>query len=512
MTIVRPLTGLTALALALALGIVPATRAAQAQATPDNFIVAVAEEPDTLDLTSTSHAPGGRITLENITEGLWRTTTDGEVVPGLASFEASPDGMMITFHLRQDVVFHSGDPFTAEDVVFSHERMTERAPQYARRARNVDHLEIVDPYTVRMVFSRPDAGLLPARGFSIASKAYFDRVGEEEFTRHPVGTGPYEFVSYTPGSNMVLRRFDGYWGDAVQVENATFRFVREASTRLAQLQTGEVGMTMDVPYTDVESLRSAGFGLEFLNAHPTVGIQFQTTNPDVPWHDPRVRQAFAYAIDREAIIGGLLQGVPAVSEAVTEGELGYDPALEFRAYDPAHARQLLADAGYPNGFDMPFYIWGGAFAGLRETAEAVVLYLQQVGINADVQTLEASQFLGMLREVSGSEDGVYVGISAMPWANQSDPIEALTVAFYGRSPFAPYRNADVDTLIAQANTLLDPAERGPVLQQIFALMYEDAALVPLWNFVAVYAQAEGVEFTPTQRWFPVVQLRDVSFD
>lgn len=498
----------TASALALALG----GAAALAQASADNFIVAIAEEPDTLDLTSTAHAPGARVSMENVTEALWRTNTDGEVVSGLASFELAEDGMSILFHLRQGVMFHSGDEFTAEDVVFSHERMTERAPQHMRRARNVDRIEIIDRYTVRFVFNRPDAGMLPARGYSIASRAYFERVGEDQFVRHPVGTGPYEFVSYTPGTSLVLRRFADYWGDAPQVENATFRFVREASTRVSQLQTGEVGMTMDVPYNDVAGLEGAGFGTAFLAAHPTVGIQFHNTNPDVPWHDPRVRRAIAHAIDRQAIIDGLLQGVPELSETVTEGELGYDPAIEVNAYDPGRARALLAEAGYPNGFDMPFYIWGGAFAGLRETAEAVILYLSQVGINAQAQTLEASPFLTMLREVSGTPDARYVGISAMPWANQSDPTEALTIAFYSRSPFAPYRNPELDTLIAQAGSLIDPAPRGEVLRQAFGLMHADTAIVPLWNFVAVYAMAEGVGFTPTQKWFPVVQLRDVTFD
>ncbi|WP_370206316.1 ABC transporter substrate-binding protein [Pararhodobacter marinus] len=483
-----------------------------AQTTPDNFIVAIAEEPDTLDLTSTGHAPGTRISMENVTEALWRTNTDGEVVPGLASFELAEDGMSILFHLREGVKFHSGDEFTADDVVFSHERMTERAPQHMRRARNLDRIEVIDRYTVRFVFNTPDAGMLPARGYSIASRAYFERVGEEEFVRHPVGTGPYEFVSYTPGTSMQLRRFADYWGDAPEVENATFRFVREATTRVSQLQTGEVGMTMDVPYPDVANLQSAGFNTAFLAAHPTVGIQFHNTNPDVPWHDSRVRRAIAHAIDRQAIIDGLLQGVPEVSETVTEGELGYDPDLEYNAYDPARARALLAEAGYPDGFDMPFYIWGGAFAGMRETAEAVVLYLQQIGINAQAQTLDASPFLTMLREVSGTTDAEYVGISAMPWANQSDPTEALSIAFYSRSPFAPYRNPEVDAFIAEAASLIDPEPRDAALREAFRIMHEDTAIVPLWNFVAVYAMADGVDFTPTQNWFPVVQLRDVTFD
>ena len=483
-----------------------------AQATPDNFIVAVSEEPDTLDMTATGHAPGARVSLENISEGLWTTTTDGELKSSVADWEIAEDGLEITFRIKEGVTFHSGDPLTAADVIFSHNRMLEKAPQYARRARALESVEALDDMTVRFKFHTPDAGMLPSRSLSIVSEAYFNRVGEEEFMRHPVGTGPYEFVSYTPGTELVLKRYEGYYGDKPQVENATLRYVREPATRVAQLRAGEVGMVMDIPYTDVAGLESDGFHMEYLAAHPTIAIQFQNGNPDVPWADARVRQAMAHAVDRQGIIEGLLAGVPDVTETVAENELGYDPSVEAYAYDPEKARALLAEAGYPDGFTLPLDVWGGAFAGLKETAEAAALYLREVGIDAQLQTLDASQFLGKIREVAGNPEGVFVGISAVPYANQSDPIEALNVAYTSRSPFSPFRNDELDGYIAEASGLLDPEARGEVLAKAFGLMHDEAAVVPLWNFVAVYAMDEGVRFTPTQRFFPVVMFKDVTFN
>ncbi len=483
-----------------------------AQATPDNFIVAVAEEPDTLDMTATAHAPGARVSLENITEGLWTTTTDGELKSSVADWEVSDDGLEITFTIKEGITFHSGDALTAADVIFSHDRMLEKAPQYARRARDLESIEAVDDMTVRFNFHKPDAGMLPSRSLSIASKAYFDRVGEEEFMRHPVGTGPYEFVSYTPGTQLVLKRYEDYYGDLPEVENATLRYVREPATRVAQLRAGEVGMVMDIPYPDVAGLEADGFEMEYLSAHPTIAIQFQNQNPGVPWADARVRKAMAHAVDRQAIIEGLLAGVPKMTPTVAENELGYDPGVEPYAYDPAKARELLVEAGYPDGFKLPLDVWGGAFAGLRETAEAAVLYLRQVGIEAEVQTLDASQFLGKIREVAGKPEGVFVGISAVPYANQSDPIEALNVAYTSRSPFSPFRDDTLDAYIAEANSLLDPEERGKVLKKAFGVMHDQVALVPLWNFVAVYAMEEGVDFTSTKHFFPVVMFKDVTFE
>lgn len=511
MTAIKPLSGLTTLALATALCTSLAT-AAFAQATPDNFIVAVAEEPDTLDLTSTGHAPGARVTLENITEGLWRTAPDGTIEAGLAEIETSADGREITFRLREGVVFHSGDPLTADDVVFSHERMNERAAQYARRAMNIASVEALDPLTVKVTFSTPDAGFLPARGFAVVSKAYFDRVGEEEFVRHPVGTGPYEFVKYTPGTSLELKRFADYWGDAPEVENVTFRFVREGATRVSQLMAGEVGMILDMPYPDVPRVTEAGFGIDLLPAHPTVAIQFHNQNPDVPWADPRVREAMAYAVDREAIARDLLQGVPDVTEAVAEGELGYDPDIAFRAYDPARAKELLAEAGYPDGVDIPLYVWGGGMAGLRETAEAVAIYLGQAGFNLSVETLEPSKFLETVRNVSGDPAAEFIGLSALPWANQSDPTEALAVAFHSRVPFSPFRSAEVDALIDAARAEVNPENRDPLIRDAYRQLYDDVAIVPLWNFQAVYATAPGVDFTPTAQFFPIVTLRHVTFE
>lgn len=508
MTGLKPLLGVAAFALSTAL----AANGALAQATPDNFIIAIAEEPDTLDLTSTGHAPAARVSLENITEGLWRTAPDGSLEAGLAEIETSPDGREIIFRLREGVTFHSGDPLTAADVVFSHERMNERAAQYARRAMNIASVEALDDLTVKVTFSTPDAGFLPARGFSVVSKAYFDRVGEEQFVRHPVGTGPYEFANYTPGTSLELKRFDGYWGDAPEAENVTFRFVREGATRVSQLLAGEVGMILDMPYPDVPRVREAGFGIDLLAAHPTVAIQFHNQNPDTPWHDVRVRQAMAHAVDRLSIARDLLQGVPDVTEAVAEGELGYDPDIALREYDPAKSRALLAEAGYPNGVDVPLYVWGGGMAGLRETAEAVSIYLQQAGFNLSVETLEPSKFLETVRNVSSDPAAEFIGLSALPWANQSDPTEALGVAFHSRVPFSPFRSAEVDALIDLARAEVDPVKRDPLIRDAYRQLYEDVAIVPLWNFQAVYATAEGVDFTPTQQFFPIVTLRHVTFE
>ena len=293
------------------------------------------------------------------------------------------------------------------------------------------------------------------------------------------------------------------------------REIADVQTQIAELLAGGIDITADISADHVDQIGGVpGFTALQAGTMRTGYIGFDAAGRGN--HEPvtklKVRQAMAHAVDRQAIIDGLLAGVPEVTETVAENELGYDPSIEPYAYDPDKARALLAEAGYPDGFTLPLDVWGGAFAGLKETAEATALYLREVGIDAEIQTLDAGQFLGKIREVAGNPEGVFVGISAVPYANQSDPIEALNVAYTSRSPFSPFRNETLDGYIAEANALLDPEARGEVLAQAFGLMHDEAALVPLWNFVAVYAMDEAVNFTPTKRFFPVVMFKDVTFD
>lgn len=337
---------------------------AAAGATDEGLRIAINADPDVLDMTQSTNPPQGLATLTNVYEGLWSFDAAGKKIPGLVeTYESSPDGKVLTLHLRHGVKFQSGDSFTSADVLWSHQRQLKKAPFYAGFVRFVDHMAAPDLYTVQVYFKQVDALYLEVPAMIVASKGYYERVGEAEFAKHPVGTGPYKIVDYKPAQSLDLEAFDGYWGKAPQIKRAHFVFVGDDNTRVAKLQAGEVDMIMATPYSAYDQLKAAGFNEVKLPVHPTQSVQFQFTNTHTPWHDVRTRQAMAYAIDKDAIVKGLLHGVPTDYPRLMPDEVGYDPNLMDYKYDPAKARRLAADAGYPNGFNMPLYYSSGVYLG-----------------------------------------------------------------------------------------------------------------------------------------------------
>ncbi|MGH7227002.1 MAG: ABC transporter substrate-binding protein, partial [Gemmataceae bacterium] len=339
--------------------------------------IAMNADPDVLDMTLSTNPPQGYATLQNVYDQLDETGVNGQVVPALAtSWDVKDGGKVIVFHLRHGVKFQSGDPFTAEDVVWSEQRLVKKTWWYAIFARFVKKVMAEGPYTVKFVFSKPDAEFIPVHALIVGSKRYFDRVGEKEFEKHPVGTGPYKIVDYKPAQYLDLSTWKGYWGKEPQIKYARFVFIKDANTRVAALQSDEVDMIMATPYTSYATLKKAGFTEVKLPCHPTQSIQMQFDNTKTPWHNLKIREAMAYAIDKKAIVKGLLHGVPYYYPRLMPDELGYDPHLNRYSYNPAKARELEKEAGYPHGFTMPLYYSSGVYFGTEETATAVALYLK----------------------------------------------------------------------------------------------------------------------------------------
>ena len=501
----RRIRGAITLVLALA-----ATVPAWAETDRETLSVVTNAEPVSLDLTSTRDPPATLTTMINVTEALWDKTLDGQPAPGLASWESSADGMEITFHLRRNVKFQSGDAFTAKDVVFSFERAASKAIMAGRHFRFIDHVRAVDDETVEVSFKAPDVAFLPWNGVFIASKAYYDRVGEEAFVRHPVGTGPYAVTDYASGQYLQLKAFDGYWGQKPQVRSARFTFVKDDNTRVAKLRAGEADIIMNTPYSAAAELKALGYRLRNLASYPTVSLQFQLANTGTPWSDARVRLAIAEAIDADAMVKSLFFGQPNRYPGLTPGEIGYDPTLKPYPYDAAGAKKLLAEAGYPGGFRMPLYYPTGAFYGAQETADTVVLYLNAVGIDVQAQALDITQFMGNLMKVRHDATARYVAVAAMPMASMADPTEALTGAYYSKSPFTLSDAPPLDLLIDAALNDLDKAQRAKDIGAAIRLIHDQVYTIPLWDTVAVYAMKSSVDYEPTERSFPVLRLRNVS--
>jgi peptide/nickel transport system substrate-binding protein len=483
--------------------------ASRAQA-PKVFTIATSAEPDSIDITRGIFPPINYVVLRNVYEALWGYNNDGSVKQTVATWDISPDHKTITFHLKHGVHFQSGDELTAEDVVYGFDRLVKLTPPFMRHAKLVQSMQALDKYTVRVTFKKPDVTYFNGVSLFPADKAYHDRVGEQYFADHPDGIGPYKFVDYKRGQYIDLQAFPGYYGKQPAIKNVRFVFVKDNQTRVAMLEAGEVDMIMDTPFTAVAKLKSEGFRVVALPANPTVSIEFDMLNKHQPWADIRVREAIAHAVDAEAIIKGLFNGVPERYPRLAPGEAGFDPGLKNYSYDPALAKKLLAEAGYPDGFKMPLYYTGGFFYGFQQTTEAVVLYLKQVGIECEVHELEGPKGFAFVANVSRHPEIPFVAISGMPIANSGLPsLEALYLSFYPSSPFVLYHYPNIIEGINQAQAELDPAKRAADIKRMNKFLYDQYASITLWDGMSVFAMKKNVHYQPIEHRMPFLVMENV---
>ena len=315
--------------------------------------------------------------------------------PSLAeSWTVSPDQRVYEFKLRAGLKFHNGDPFTAEDVKFSFERY--KWPQYHRD--KFQQVEIVDPYRVRIHLVQPWPDFMTFYGTMttaagwIVPKKYIEKVGDEGFRKHPIGLGPYKFVSYTPGIELVMEAVEGYWRKVPHVKRLVFKTVPDPTTRLAMLKKGEVDVAYDLEGDLGEDLkRDPKLRVAFSGGIGITALSFLSSqwDPKSPWHDQRVRLAASYAIDRQAISEAETLGASIPTGSLSPREFEFALPIEPDPYDPIKAKQLLAEAGYPNGFDAgDFYPAPPFFA----RGEMVANYLGAVGIKVQMRTMERAAF------------------------------------------------------------------------------------------------------------------------
>jgi peptide/nickel transport system substrate-binding protein len=487
----------------------------QPAATPAKKIsIAVGMEPITID-PSLIGAGGDNVVVENWGEFLISKSPSGELKPGLAtSWKMSPDAKEIEFTLRRGVRFHSGDSLTAKDVEFTFDRAQTKNPVARTRLKSMDRLEILDDYHFKIHFKSVDVTFIPNRAaVMILSKNYYNRVGEETFVKQPVSTAPYKVVRYIPGQYVDLERFEDYWGEKPPIKEARLLFVAEDTTRLAKLKAEEVDFINSVPWPLVgEVENSPNFKLIKLAVnHPTRGIAFSTLNPKMPWHDRRVRLAMAYAIDWQSIIKNLLRGIPNHHPWLAPHELGYDPSIKPYPYDPKKARELLAEAGYPNGFEFKFY-WQitGRVPMSAEICEAIASYFEAVGIKTKLVGVEIAK-LYELERAGKKPDSDYISYFSRGLSGSPDPAYYLNLYFTRDGAFSTYYNPEIEKLAAEAVAEANDAKRAELIKKAVRILREDVPCIPIFNNVSVFAMKKNVDFTPTQKHgMDLVLVKDMN--
>ena len=317
------------------------------------------------------------------------------MAPALAeSWSMSPDGLVYEFVLRKGVKFHNGETVTAEDVKFSLERYRGAASRSLRDT--VAAVETPDPGRVRIRLKRPWPDFmtfyLGATGAAwIVPKKYVEQVGDEGFKKAPVGAGPYKFVSFTPGVELVLEAFDQYWRKAPNVKRVVLRSIPDETTRLAALKRGEVDIAYNLRGEMAQEIRrTPGLTLKPNVGQATHWVYFADQwDRKSPWHDRRVRLAANHAIDRAAINQADALGFAKLTFSIIPSSFEFYWQPPSYAYDPARARQLLTEAGYPNGFDSGDYFCDAAIASI---GEPVVNYLNTAGIRVKLRPVERAAY------------------------------------------------------------------------------------------------------------------------
>ncbi len=480
----------------------------------DTLVVGLNQDAITLD--PANHRD--RVTetvIRNMYDGLLTRTTGMELEAELAESWEQLSTTEWIFHIRQDVKWHDGEPFTAEDVKFTIDRLVkegmingETSPRKSLLG-SVTGAELVDEYTVKLILDSPMPHLLAFLPFQeMVAKHYVEEVGDDYLAEHPMGTGPFKFVRWDKGSQIVMERFDDYYGGApgiapvspAQITTVIFKVIPETSSRIAALQAGEVDIITDIP-ADLIGQIEADANSEVAMCNGTRSYFIGMNVNAAPFDDVRVRQAMNYAINMSQIVevmySGLATRIPTI---LSPNAIGYADLAPY-PYDPTKAKDLLEQAGYTGGFSVVIDVEDFQ----RDVAEAYAQMLREVGIDASVQVWEWGV---LLPELLAGKRAMWL----QDWGNGSMDPMGIFIPKLGageRGNYTGYSNKVLDLLFSLSTITLDSQERLHCFIEGQKIVYEECPMV--WGYVTqeIYGKAKRV-----QNWSPSpdgrINLHDVS--
>ncbi len=488
----------------------------------EKLTIGLASEPTSLDPHFHNLGPNNAMSV-HIFDRLIAQDEKQRLSPGLAVSWEPIDELTWEFKLREGVKFHDGSDFTADDVVCTMARAPDVPNSPSGYGTYLKGKEVVkiDDYTVHFKTAAP----YPLMGNDISTIPVISELGCEATTEDfnagtaTIGTGPFKFQSYTPGESIVLVRNDDYWGDAPIWSEVEFRPITSGPSRVASLLAGDVDMISGVPTTDITTLQgndgiqlSQGVSNRVIYLHMD---QFREDSPFVkangggdiknPLMDVRVRKAISMAINRDAIVERVMEGValPA-GQLLPEGFFGVSDNLDVVAYDPDGAKALLAEAGYPDGFEMTIHGPNDRYINDAKIAEAIAQMLTRVGIKTAVETMPRSVYFG--RASKGSPEGlpefsfILVGWGAGS-GEASSPLKSLIHthdkdAGFGSSNRGRHSDAETDALIEEALRTVDDAKRQELLAAATERAIENVAIIPTHFQVNTWAAKKGLSYIP----------------
>ncbi len=433
--------------------------------------------------------------LPSIYETLIARDNRGRLLPGLAeSWSVSRGGEAWQFRLRDQVRFHNGEQLTASAAVFSLQRFLDKAKRqrWGTPWQVIQDVKIVNDDLLRVHLSHPTSSLLDllATGGAIVSPSHF-KSGERFAVKHPVGTGPFKLNGIESETSFAAVAFRDYWGGVPPIDEVNFLAVPDHATRMAILLSGRANIATDLLPEDVQALK--GRGIQVAES-PGLRSMFITCNTfsGGPLADVRVRLAMAHAIDVDSLVQQLWQGF--ATKIVTPAPATvFKPHVDTRFnYDPGKAKRLLAEAGYPNGFNVELNVLLGWFSRASTVAEFIAAELAQVGIDIDIRIHgDWSSFRKLYQEGNRPLMALF-----SLRGHGFDPYLYFNLPLSSESQFSSYKNSDVDRLIQHATETADPKVLDTVYNEITSIIHKDAPIIPLFQIHNLYGVAVDIPWSP----------------
>lgn len=480
----------------------------------NTLIVGVTQDVETLD-PANHRSRITETTIRNMYDGLVTRTSGMEVVPELAVSWEQVSTTEWIFYLQKDVKWHDGEKFTAEDVKFTIDRLVKEGMINGMTSPRkslldpVNGAEVIDTYTVKLTLDAPMPHLLAFLPFQeMVAKHYVEEFGDDYLAENAMGTGPFEFVRWDKGTQVIMKRFDDYYGGSpdippvgsAQVETLIFKVIPELSSRIAALQAGEVDIITEVS-ADLMGQIESDPNLEIVTCNGTRSYMLGMNCVTGEFADKRVRQAMNYAIDMEQIVAALYSGLgQAIPTILSPNAIGYAD-LDPYGYDPDKAKELLAQAGYSNGLSVVI----DAQDSLKNIAEACAQMLREIGIDASTQVWEWSV---LKPELLANKRQMWV----TSWGNGSMDPQGIFVPKLGtgeRGNYTGYSNTTLNLLFALSKITLDSDERLTCFIEGQKIVYDECPMV--WGYVTkeIYGKS-----TRVQGWNPSpdgkLNMHDVS--
>ncbi len=433
--------------------------------------------------------------IGQIYEGLVFATPEMKYVPSLATSWENTDPKTWIFKLRKGVKFHDGTPFNAEAVKFVFERLKDPKTASPRRGAVawLDSVEVIDGYTVKFNLKYPYApmiSLISDKTLLIASPAAIKKWGKD-FGQHPVGTGPFMFKEWLPGQSLTFVANENYWNGRPYLDTLTYQIVAEEGTRLTLLRSGDVDMVAKISPHHLK-LVEADPNLKVIRTPLMYVPHFGFKVNVKPFDDVRVRKALNYAVDVDSIIKNLLMGVGKRVDHLYPPVVDYvNTSIQNYSYDPEKAKKLLAEAGYPNGFETTMWAPKGRYTMDYQMAQAVQAQLAKVGVKAELKTAEWGRYISAIKAKTG------MGMFMLIWGPTSGDLDwAIWNYFYskngGSTNYTWYSNPKVDELLMAAQKEYDPKMRGKLYWEAQEIIMDEAPWIQLEQEVQLTAAKKNV--------------------